>query len=493
MLSNRVENRKPYRRKRLGAEKDVRFTPVSLFLLAIVGVAVSFVVPSLSVLVAAFVVAWGVWFPRVEFLPAIIVAQISSVNFFAGGGVVLPPVISVGGLPINVVYATEMAIATRVSISYFVEKNDRLRSIRLLYYLWLSALPLAFAMGVMGRLEGNGSWMLPFRMVLMCGAFFYGALVLADARRVALVLVYWLCPLVLFFVSLASIGVFWHRMLFIFASLGVPLGFFVFRYCSGWRKGMGAACVLQTAFYGFGFGVPGLQSFDVGGQEAGGGVGGMFGGSGTLTLNFLVIVSFVMSVIYFYRFGRLNVIIGRLVGVPGFVALMCLSVFIAIVSPKYAMREVQAGALGEATVSEKIVYKLFDDRSVIWHATLDDILSEPFVLRPGGRAMYFMLTPGNEVEWFHGAHNIFLEAMKTLRWWCGPVLLTVLAYALVCSGRVLRQPFIGAGGVFAISVAATGLVGGFTGHYPITDEVSFFVFAFGAISWFSHCDGGVRL
>ncbi|RME68706.1 MAG: hypothetical protein D6781_10280 [Verrucomicrobia bacterium] len=486
-----------YRKKvpRTGAAREdsdrIRLRPAWLMWGAILTILVSFVSPKMSVLLGGAVAAWGIWYARAEYLPALIVVQFSIANFFiAGGGGIVPPIMVIAGFPFNVGYIIAFAMAARNVYEFLNTDTFRQAGVRWLFILWLIAIPFTMVMSVMGKLEENMSWTGPLRVTLMAGAFFYGLILRKTWPVDGRVIYKGLVPIMVVFYLLADFSLFWHRYLFVFVALGVPAGILATRQRRLLWKVLGWMCVILTVDYGLGLGIVsfiklggGLESLE-GDATSSGGLGGIAGGSATLTLNFVMLSSAAMTMFYFIRTLPGRRLAGRLLGLPAFGFLVAFSVMIALLSPRYAITNATLGEdAGSASVSEKLMYKLFDERSVIWNATFEDIVNGPKIFRPSGRPVIIPMYNGEDREWVHGAHNVIMEVLVSLRFVAGPIVLCMYAVAMIGCARTFGSEGLMARGVLAIATLATALIGGVTGHYPMTDEVSFLFMGLAGLGW----------
>lgn len=125
---------------------------------------------------------------------------------------------------------------------------------------------------------------------------------------------------------------------------------------------------------------------------------------------------------------------------------------------------------------DKLQRKAFDDRATLWCATWNMLEErDEWFLPPLERENAFIDTENQgRVEIELQAHNLFLEMVANYNWFAGLGLFLAYVVLVVCSGRYLRTvPSSELYYPFAAIAFTTGVVGAFTGQYPLTNQFSF--------------------
>ena len=164
---------------------------------------------------------------------------------------------------------------------------------------------------------------------------------------------------------------------------------------------------------------------------------------------------------------------------------MLFTVTIAKLSPYFqstvansSFSQVQTGDMNPI---ERVKFKLFDDRAVIWSAAIEDIEEGHYVVKPSGRPMIMDHPKWGFTEWTHGMHNTPLHLLKNLRLLSGTTLLLIFCVVWRDLALSLGTEIPVSYKVISLSVLVTFIVGGTAEHYIFGSDISFFFLALSGI------------
>lgn len=450
-------------------------SPGLLVVYALFQLAVGFVSTSVGDLLGLGVVSLAVFAARPESIIAILICEITPRHFNLFGAT--SDSTHLGSLN----YMLSFAIFCRVSYEAWFNPQT-FQKARWALGVWYVAIVPAVVMALLGRSEGNASWALPVQTVWMCGALFYGVIVArrwsqdgSFARR-------WLIPAFTVFLVLTAAGLLLHKVLFIAIPLAFPVIWFTWSRQSTWQRVLSVVLFVLAVFAGGGLGL-GMQALEEPVDSQTGEASGL--GGTTLTLNGLVVASLALTYLVTRGWAWLRRTASWGVGLPGFAFVVVFSLVVAAIGPRYILN---AGSDDENfNLEEKVRAKLFDDRSVIWNAALQDALGPPYVFRPSGRPLWIDHPEWGDTAWKPGAHNAVVNSLMRQRWLSGVALLVLLALVMHRCAKVLSSGVSGEAMALAVYVSVTAIVGVVVNDYPLEPEAAFWFFVFAgmvvAASW----------
>ena len=122
---------------------------------------------------------------------------------------------------------------------------------------------------------------------------------------------------------------------------------------------------------------------------------------------------------------------------------------------------------------DRFIYKLIDDRGILWKYTFEFISNSDFFFVPAARnIIVYDYNVKGVGEWGVGAHNIYLEMARHLGLFATILLTIILGYYLLNSIKLIK-PYIYLSKFF-LALFASYLVFGLTGNSLVYDGVGFF-------------------
>jgi hypothetical protein len=448
-----------------------------IWALVIVQFALALVVPKLGTLVGCAVVVTIIWLARAEYLPALIMTQLSLGDFGIGArGWDVP---SFAGFNFNLNYMLALGVVARVTWE-LINRPQTFRSLFWMLALWYVAMGPAVIMCVMGRMERNPTWTEPIRKVWMCGAFFYGFILARTWRPDGRIITRGLLPVGAIIMFFAALGPLRDVIRFALIPTIIPLAWYTWRKGGFMRRTFAVMAAVLGAMTGLGIGLK------MGGEEvfmtgaAGKSLSSNMGvGGATISINALFFGSLFLTMAIALGRPFLRRTLSRALGIPAFILVVAFSIGIgAIGRGDWSRAELQSG---EASVRERLEAKIFGDRGVIWNATLVDIMEPPYVIKPAGRSVWINHPWFGWIEWPHGAHNAILNTLGNQRWFNGTILLILAMMAIKRNAEGLGRPLPGGLDAVAVGIAVTAVVGMIVNDYPINVQGAFWFFGFAGI------------
>lgn len=462
--------------------------PSHAFLAALAYLALNFVSAPLSILYGSALAAYLVWLARPEYLIALIILHLDKTNFILAGyggweysvQRFFSNSLIIGGIPVTVTYVIAATVFLRVFWELFNRPETYRRSGLIWLFLpWIVGLAFATIMTLQAFLVRNPSWTLNIRLYMLLGCVFYGAILMRSWRGSGEWLVKWLVPLLSVMYFFAIFGRFHQQFLWVFTGMAIPLSWLAFRQKSKWLKFVGVFCGCAVFVYASGLG-PGITSIGEGQGSASGILGT---GSSTFTLNALLLFSIVVAIIVALPKQNVRSFFAFFLGVPAFLTIITFTFTVALLSPKYS----QIGSAGwnvsqsEMTVVERFRSKLFDDRSIIWHGMLRDLMSKDPLFRPAGSPVIIEHPRHGSLVWTPGAHNAFLEIFRAHRWVGGSIVILFIFVVMIQCAKVIDRPLPSSLQATAAGIIAVSIIANTAGHNVVSGEGSFWYFTFAGI------------
>ncbi|MGH8021057.1 MAG: hypothetical protein ACREIA_22800 [Opitutaceae bacterium] len=439
-------------------------TPVVMVGLAVFQLLLGIGSPSVGTLFGIGLMFVIIWLARPEFLPALMLNQVDPANLtilgMAGSSTATN----------TVTYALGFAVVVRVTWE-FIKRPETFASYRILLLLWYTAMVPAVVMALMGRAELNASWSLPVRTVWISGGFFYGLILAQNWPQRERVINRILLPVGGAMLALMYLGVLQHKLGYLFIPAGVALIWLNWGRLHWLGRGLAVAALFMLMMISVGLGV--FDQQDIAGTDGTLGVGGT-----TFTQNAVLLGGIMLTAAVRYTRGRIRRALLFYLGAPIAITVIVASFVVASVGPKLRV----FGTTGDEvlTVEERARVKLFNDRSMIWNATLRDALRGPYLIKPSGRPIWIDYEDG-EKKWPFGAHNGVLNTLLDLRWYSGVIILLLYVAATAGGSRALwfeSNPTLGpTARALAVMVIATAVVGVFVNDYPLREDAGFWFFA----------------
>ena len=119
-----------------------------------------------------------------------------------------------------------------------------------------------------------------------------------------------------------------------------------------------------------------------------------------------------------------------------------------------------------------------------WYGlSVTDILEPPYFLKPSGRPFVLHHISRGDIYVKSGAHNTFIQSIRTNGWYSGIVIIIILCIAVMKNTLVYRRSHIGEIKAVAIATIATGTFGAMTGHYVFGLDAGFWIMTFAGFSY----------
>jgi len=138
---------------------------------------------------------------------------------------------------------------------------------------------------------------------------------------------------------------------------------------------------------------------------------------------------------------------------------------------------------------QRLVFKAFGDRVPVWNGAWKQIQEDDNILPPiNSNAFEIKTARGDQVEIEFGAHNLFLELIRTYGFLIGLVISLCFIWIITLGGRLLRIPneniylLVTAACVFAV-----GLIGSMFGQFPLMLTFSFLNIGFAGVTFGRYC------
>lgn len=447
----------------------LRFTPNHALFVALSLFGLQFYAPDISILLSCLLAAIITWKADPLYLHVMLVMFLSPSNFLLKDYVsalfpqeaLNPHGFGIGGFFLNVPIVCAIVAGLRVIYDYFFKVKSILSTCRMIFFLWLSAFIPTSIICFRGLAEGNNGWSEPIRYLLIAGTYFYG-MILGQKWPRSFDLIYKkLSPFILILLLLSAFALFHHRLLWYFAAF-VPALFF----CCWNMKNKKARFIylLSYVFIGLycaGFTLP---------------------GEGTFTLIGLFFISTLLGVFAFSRKGFLKNLISWNIGLPALIISILFVVFVVKVTEEFGLGSPISSA-DNVTMVEKLKSKIFYDRANWWQANIEYILEPPYFLKPSGRPFVLHHISRGDIYVKAGAHNTFIQSIRTNGWYSGIVIIIILCIAVMKNTLVYRRSHIGEIKAVAIATIATGTFGAMTGHYVFGLDAGFWIMTLAGISY----------
>jgi hypothetical protein len=200
---------------------------------------------------------------------------------------------------------------------------------------------------------------------------------------------------------------------------------------------------------------------------------------GTFTVTGVTLIAVLLVLLRFSKRKRLLKIITSILA---FILSLCIVFWIMKNYDSYS-KQTGNEAYGDLEIKDvnsliiKLQRKAFDDRSVLWRATWNQICEEkrvliPSVTRPVVR--HYDPETGLSMDINLQAHNLLMEMVSSFAWIAGGAIYLTFVLMILKCGLFLRMGPAGSQYYpFAATAFATGLMGSSSGQYPLTVNLSF--------------------
>ena len=428
-----------------------------------------FYASDISILLSCLLAVIIIWKADPRYLHVLLVLFLRPANFLLkdygldlfSQGVFQANGFEIGGFFLNVPLACAIVAGLRVICDYFFKVKSILSTCRMIFFLWLSAFIPTSIICFRGFAEGNDGWSEPMRYLLISGTYFYG-IILGQKWLRSFDLIYKkLSPFILILLLLSASALFHHRLLWYFAAF-VPALFF----CCWDMKNIKARFIYLLSYICIGLYCAGIT----------------VPGEGTFTLLGLFFISTLLGIFVFLRKGFLKSLISWNIGLPALIISILFVVFVVKATEESGLGSPISSA-DNVTMVEKLKSKIFYDRANWWQANIEYILEPPYFLKPSGRPFVLHHISRGDIYVKSGAHNTFIQSIRTNGWYSGIVIIIILCIAVMKNTLVYRRSHIGEIKAVAIATIATGTFGAMTGHYVFGLDAGFWIMTFAGFSY----------
>lgn len=440
------------------AQCDIGIAVASLVLL------VGFVAPQLCTILQILLVSAAILHGSPIWLPAILLMLFSPTDFKAGGmamqyekfeGVT----IYVFGFPLTASYAIVVAALSRGFLNFLGSSFAR----KAFSAAWL--VPLCMSAGLCvyisllaldARVPG---WSAPARATLLMFSLWYSACLAQDwplARRVIIERLGPICCLVI--------------LVGFFLPFGGPLASFYLPMAAAWSVWLSfgrtrdvgtTARIIGLASYALCWLVPvvGLRiSEDV--AEA------SFEKMGNQTYTTMTVGMVLTASLLAFLHKR---VAGPRQGVAA--TAIATLIFLVYISAPFIVAAVSSDVdygvkTNAGSFQERVIYKLFVERSAIWRGSIEVIKEPPYVVVPPGRTGSIISNSGRRATFRHSSHNLSLDILRSQGWLAGGITLCVIYACFLACVRAYMTVLDPASMLAAVTFIVGVIVNGFgVGHF----------------------------
>lgn len=415
----------------------------------------------LNVLIASALAAWVVFQKRLDLLPLLFLANFPVTAFnldwsmygsYEGTVEIYQKAyINFAGLPISSGLVTVVAMAAVCGLNLLNNPNRYYPGLMKFFFaLWILGATVSLLIALNGIMNGHRAWSGPLRGYLSLIGLFYGFSLISPSTRSRDMLFRDLLILAAFVGTIASLSMFHHRVVFLFASLIPALAGASFR-----RPGL--LVKLLSVFNLF------IWAYFV-----------AFKGN-TLTLISLYMTSAGLGAWVYISSAAVRRLIGHAFG--GFmIVVIVVYMVVAIYGARhFSFSELAYGGT-KTTMVEDILFKVFDDRARLWGFVLEDIRRDNLFIPVSGEDLMVIHPKFGEVYVRHGAHNSFLQALRENGIIAGGIIIILMGFCLVKTAQVYRESQAGFSAALAAGSLPTLTVGAVTGHYVIGQTAGALIF-----------------
>lgn len=435
--------------------------------MVLISMAIGQFAPAINVLIGSTVAAYIVFSRKLELLPLLILTNIPITSFFFGATpeygtfeysveVYHTAYVNFLGLPISAGFVATLSIGIMCIIN-FIQEPERAYpgALKAMFVLWLIGALFAVLISFNGMFLGHNGWSTPLRAFLSLSGVFYGHYLISRSARVTEMLNKDFAILFLIFGVMGCLGIFHHRVFWIGAAIIPALSIFALV-----KRDLPARCIAIANLVAWTFYC--LLGFTLSKET-------------TFTLQALFLFSLILSLVFIKRGSNWTKFTSFSLGVPTLFIIAFYIYFAVIGAQKYGTAELTRAGY-ELSWSEKIMFKIFDDRARHWGFVLDDIASENKILPIPGNPMKVIHATRGEMYVTYGAHNTYLEAIRQNGVISGGIIITIIIFSILSAARTLRNPRTGTTAVLSIGVSVTLIIGGTTGHYVIGQTAGVYIF-----------------
>ncbi len=410
---------------------------------------------------------------RSVFLPALLISQLFASDFLLGGVSTYEYLlerheaarVTILGFPLTTNYVFALTLTLRV-FHEAITQPQTFRGIVSVRWLvaWASCFMPAVLAALIGQTEGRFSWTAPIRDVMMIGCLFYGIILARNKTETIAVISRRLIPLAIGMLSLAMVGYFYSRGMYLAAALG-PAFFLSSRATAGGNRRWLLCTALFALSLAYTFAIyPTAYALTV--------ATSLYSTSGN---SFALIAIWGMSLLMalLMRFKRIGIqeqtVRARAWLLPmaaGAVAILFPIIFsLATYTFTYDIPKVRN--IYDLNTSDRFMYKLFFDRAPIWRGAIDEVCTPPYFIKASSQMSYRLTLDGDKLPWPAGSHNIVLEELRRNGWYTGLIclILIVKANMLVLSAALgSAEPVVRS---FSIAAFSSLFILTLTSHIPM--------------------------
>lgn len=461
--------------------QGVRFRDGDLALLMAIALQLLEFVLAYPATVMKIILVAACTFPgRAVFLPALFVCQFYASDFQLGEMATYEYLlerhdsarVTVFGFPLTTNYAFAVCVTLRVVHEALSRPKTFAGIISPVWLvLWISCFLPAILSATLGKAEGRFSWTAPIRDVMMVGCIFYGMILARNSAETIAVITRRLVPLACGMVSLAMVGYFYSRGMYLVTALGPALFL-------SWRAFAGRAG--RWALYAYLFALTSLYAFAIYptpyARKVAESLYSTAGNSTTLIACWVLPMLIILAIRRNARGdGQRRGWVNVLPFAAGLFALV-LPIAFAVLTMTFSVEMPKIKDPGDLPIRDRIVYKLFYDRAPIWRGSLDEILTPPYVLKIGGASMaYKLMLNGDKFPWPAGSHNLVLEELRRNGWYTGVICLILILRGSVFALRAVIKASDPVVRAFAIAAFSSLFVLSVASHIPMETNAALWI------------------
>lgn len=284
--------------------------------------------------------------------------------------------------------------------------------LKTIFYAWFIGLIFSFISSFIHLVQGVQQFTGAFRNFMTLGFFFYAVLHIRTTPADLFLFLKRVTVAIFIIGIFASASVFHHRVNFIAPALAPPLMFLfkkhkIYLFISV----VSVCCWFSYSWLGTGL-----------------------GNSATFTQIFLFLVCFVFSILLLgLKIWSLRKIF--------YLSILAIPLYIIFVTQNFEKYSIvsQNISSANASIADKLIFKIFDDRANIWFYAWQDIIHSPLVFPNPGRVWFYADHKNEMIPAYFGAHNSYIHFILQNGFISGVIGNFFLLYVLYLSINRLRN------------------------------------------------------
>ena len=371
--------------------------------------------------------------------------------------------VTILGFPLTINYVFAVGMTLRV----FHEALSRPGTFRGIIstkwlWAWASCFVPALLAALTGMTEDRVSWTAPIRDVMMVGCLFYGMILARNKTETIAIIMHRLIPLAIGMLSLAMIGYFYSRGMYLVTALGPAFfltGRMLMKRSQRWTKYaplFGLSLAYAFAFY------PTAHAMTVATL--------LYSTSGnSFALMAIWFVAVILTILL--RSNRISTQTQRkrftLIPLAAGVMAILLPIVFTFGTYSFSYELPKVRDIYDLPVFDRFMHKLFYDRAPIWRGAIDELCSPPYVIKASGQMGYRLMLNGDKTPWPAGSHNLVLEELRRNGWYSGIICLFLIIRANMFSLAAALQANDATVRSFAIATFSCLFILTLTSHIPM--------------------------